>query len=97
MYKLKSLPAFTLWLESLEDKVIKAAVLGRLRRIELGLKGDSKSVGNGVSELRIHVGEGWRIYFTERHGKIIVLLVGGSKGTQAKDIKKAKELASMLD
>ncbi len=97
MYRLKSLPSFNLWLASLEDKMVKAAILGRLRRIELGLKGDTNIVGDGVSELRIHVGAGWRIYYTEKHGKIIVLLAGGSKKTQAKDIEKAKALASTLE
>ncbi len=97
MFVLKSLPAFNDWFESLEDKIVRGAVLGRLRRIELGLKGDAKSVGDGVYELRIHVGAGWRVYFLERNNKIIVLLAGGSKRTQAKDIKKAKELASEIE
>lgn len=97
MFKLKSLPTFTDWLESLEDKIVKGAILGRLRRIELGLKGDTKSVGDGICELRIPVGAGWRVYFTERKGEIIVLLAGGNKRTQATDIRKAKVLASSIE
>ncbi len=59
--------------------------------------GDVASIGDGVSELRIHVGAGWRLYFTKRGTQIVVLLVGGSKRTQTKDIKRAKALAALLD
>jgi putative addiction module killer protein len=58
--------------------------------------GDVEPVGEGVSELRIHVGAGWRIYFTKRGEQIVVLLIGGSKKTQSRDIKKAKTLAATL-
>ncbi|MCZ8016488.1 MAG: type II toxin-antitoxin system RelE/ParE family toxin [Limnobacter sp.] len=70
--------------------MVKAAILARLRRIELGLKGDAKIVGHGVTELRIHVGAGWRVYYTERHGKIIVLLAGGSKKNSSQRHRKGQ-------
>jgi len=72
-------------------------VLAKIKRLELGLTGDVVPVGDGVSELRIHVGAGWRIYFTHRGTQIVVLLIGGSKRTQKRDIKRAKALAASLD
>jgi len=69
----------------------------RIKRLALGLMGDVASAGDGVSELRIHVGAGWRVYFVQRGAQVIVLLGGGSKRTQKTDIKRAKALASRLD
>ena len=72
-------------------------MLGRIKRLALGLMGDVSPVGDGVSELRIHVGAGWRVYFVQHVVQLIVLLAGGSRRTQKADIKRAKLLASRLD
>ena len=97
MYSIKPLPEFGAWLDSLTDAKVRSTVVARIRRLALGLMGDVEPVGDGVSELRIHVGAGWRVYFVRRGAQIIVLLAGGSKRTQKADIKRAKVLASLLD
>ena len=68
----------------------------RIKRLSFGLLGDFKAIGDGVIELRIDFGAGWRLYYTQRGAEIIVLLAGGSKRTQKKDIKRAKALALLL-
>ncbi len=97
MFTLKPLPEFTRWLDGLSDVTVRGAVIARLKRLERGLSGDVETVGEGVSELRIHLGAGWRIYFTQRGQQLIVLLAGGSKRTQKNDIKRAKVLTALLD
>lgn len=82
---------FTKWLKSIKDKRVIAQIQNRLERVSLGHYGDCKSVGNGVYELRIHYSPGYRLYFSEHEDIIVLILVGGTKGTQAKDILKAKE------
>ena len=89
-------PQFQSWLENLKDPRAYARIETRLFRLALGLLGDFKSVGNGVSELRIDYGPGYRVYFTRRGGKLFILLVGGDKSTQARDIRLAIELAESL-
>lgn len=78
------------WLDRLRDKTAKAAIIRRIIRIELGDLSDHKRVGGGVSELRIHVGPGYRVYFGMLGDTVIVLLLAGSKGTQEKDLERAK-------
>jgi putative addiction module killer protein len=97
MFTVKSLPEFTAWHDGLTDAMVRSVVAARIKRLGLGLMGDVESVGENVSELRIHLGAGWRVYFTQRGSKIIVLLAGGSKRTQKNDIKRAKVLAGLLD
>ncbi|HBB16133.1 MAG TPA: addiction module killer protein [Syntrophus sp. (in: bacteria)] len=97
MFSIKPLPEFTEWLDGLSDASVRGVVAARIKRLERGLMGDVEPVGDGVSELRIHFGAGWRIYFVQRGVQLIVLLVGGSKRTQKADIKRAKALAALLD
>ena len=97
MFSIRPLPEFTDWLNRLPDPAVRGVVVARIKRLELGLMGDAAPVGQGVSELRIHVGAGWRLYFAQRGALLIVLLAGGSKRTQKTDIKRAKLLASLLD
>jgi putative addiction module killer protein len=97
MRSIKTFPEFTAWLDGLTDESVRGVIAARIKRLALGLTGDVEPVGEGVSELRIHLGAGWRIYFTQRGKEVIVLLAGGSKRTQKADIKRAKALASRLD
>ena len=97
MFSIKPLPEFTKWLDGLSDAVVRGVVVARIKRLERGLMGAVEPVGEGLSELRIHFGAGWRVYFVRRGAQLIVLLAGGSKRTQKADIKRAKSLAALLD
>lgn len=97
MLSIRPLPEFTAWLDGLSDAAVRGVVVARIKRLALGLMGDVAPAGEGVSELRIHVGAGWRVYFVQRGAQVIVLLAGGSKRTQKADIKRARVLASRLD
>jgi putative addiction module killer protein len=80
----------------LNDSRVRGAVAERIKRLAFGLLDDFKAVGDGVIEIRIDLGAGWRLYYTKCGAQIIVLLVGGSKRTQKKDIQRAKALAALL-
>lgn len=82
---------FDEWFESIRETGTKAKILTRLDRLKMGNFGDCKALGDGISELRIHYSPGLRIYYTKRGLKIILLLTGGDKSFQSKDIMKAKE------
>ena len=97
MFTVKALPEFTAWLDQLTDAAIRGVLVSRIKRLERGLFGDVEPVGDGVSELRIHIGAGWRVYFAQRGSRVVVLLAGGSKRTQRSDIRRAKALAALLD
>jgi len=84
------------WFEKLRDPQARARILVRVRRLSLGNPGDVRSVGDGVSEMRIDYGPGYRVYFTWQGDVIVVLLIGGDKRTQQRDIEKAKTLAKQL-
>jgi len=81
---------FTEWLESIKDRVTQARIRRRLRRIELDNLGDHRSVGEGVFELRLHFGPGYRIYYAHVGDEVILLLAGGDKSAQSPDIQRAK-------
>lgn len=84
---------FADWFDGLRDREARARITVRIRRLSLGNPGDVKSVGGGVSELRIDYGPGYRLYFTRKGTAIVVLLCGGDKRTQDRDIMRAQELA----
>ncbi len=83
---------FTEWLAAVRDKIAAARIRVRLRQVEAGNFGDSEAVGEGVIELRIHVGAGYRVYCGRHGNTVVMLLCGGDKRTQARDIRRAKEL-----
>ena len=84
------------WFNRLRDNLVKTRIAVRIRRMQLGNVGDAKSVGDGVFEVRFDFGPGYRVYYTEREGEIIVLLAGGDKSSQKQDIEKAKQLAATI-
>jgi len=83
---------FLEWYGSLRDKVTKLRIRGRLDRLELGNFGDTQSVGDGVYELRLHFGSGYRVYFTRVEDYLVILIGGGDKSSQQRDITKAQEI-----
>ena len=87
---------FETWLKKLRDQRAKAAIVSRIERIEYGNFGDYRSVGDGVSELRINVGKGYRAYYTIRRNTEVILLCGGDKSSQQRDIELAQQMATEL-
>lgn len=96
MTTLLTTDTYSAWFTGLRDAQAKARINARLRRAELGNFGDCEPVGEGVSEMRIHYGPGYRVYFVQRGLELVILLAGGDKSTQAKDIKAALKLAREL-
>jgi putative addiction module killer protein len=96
MIEIRETDTFKKWFSSLKDKRAKARIDVRIKRVSLGNFGDVETVGNGVVELRIDYGAGYRVYFVNRGNVIVILLCGGDKSTQSKDIQKAHDLAQRL-
>ncbi len=96
MVEIRQTDEFARWFAKLRDREARARILVRVRRLSLGNPGDVAPVGEGVSEMRIDYGPGYRIYFKQLGDALVVLLIGGDKRTQKRDIEKAKELAKYL-
>ncbi|MBJ7402703.1 MAG: type II toxin-antitoxin system RelE/ParE family toxin [Bradyrhizobium sp.] len=96
MVEVRQTGHFSEWLERLKDANAVARITVRIRRMEMGNPGDSKSVGRNVREMRIDYGPGYRIYYVQRGAQIVILLCGGDKGTERRDIKLAEQLAETL-
>ena len=97
MIEIRETAAYASWFAGLVDERARAKVLVRLRRLSLGNPGDARPVGRGVSELRIDWGAGLRVYFVSRGEAVVVLLGGGDKRTQARDIQQALDVARRLE
>lgn len=96
MVKILRTAEFDSWLDSLKDRLAKSSVQARIDRMAKGNAGDVKPVGEGVSEMRIHAGAGYRVYFTRVGTTIVLLLCGGAKSSQNRDIEQALEMARIL-
>ena len=96
MIEVRQTEEYSDWFANLRDKQARARINTRIRRLSLGNPGDVKPVGEGVSELRIDYGPGYRVYFLQRGREVVILLAGGDKHTQQKDIQTALELVRNL-
>lgn len=97
MLEVRQTPEFEAWLDGLSDQMAAARIAARIVRLRNGLLGDVKPVGGGISELRVDHGPGYRVYFVQRGAVLIVLLCGGDKRTQERDIARAKAMAAQLE
>ncbi len=96
-YEITATEIFGEWLETLKDSVVRRRIAKRLLRVEEGNFGDYKALGDGLYELRFFFGAGFRVYYTFHGHQIVLLLSGGDKSTQTKDIEKARELLNLLE
>lgn len=97
MLTVRTLPQFDAWLDSLRDGPTRQRLVAWLRKAQMGNLGDVKAVGHSVYEMREHFGPGWRMYYARRGRQVIVMLGGGEKSSQAKDIARALRLAALLE
>jgi putative addiction module killer protein len=88
---------FKNWIRSVKDRIAQSIIIARIRRISVRNFGDSKPVGDGIFELRIDYGPGFRVYFAQREQEIVILLCGGDKSTQSRDIETAKWIAKNIE
>ena len=95
--KIRWTPTFKLWITGIRDVSTRVRLIRRLRKLQRGLYGDIESVGSGVFELREFFGPGWRMYYLERDENVVVMLAGGNKASQVKDIAAAKALALTIE
>ncbi|MBU4319874.1 MAG: type II toxin-antitoxin system RelE/ParE family toxin [Nitrospinae bacterium] len=93
MVTIRETKIYSRWFAALRDRKARARIQTRIDRLQLGILGDVKPVGEGISELRIDYGPGYRVYFVQRGKELVILLAGGDKSTQDKDIKTALDLA----
>jgi len=91
--EIRETETFSDWLRALRDAQARARIAARVRRLAFGNPGDVRPIGEGVSELRIHYGPGYRVYYVQRGAVLIILLCGGDKSTQGRDIEETKRLA----
>ncbi len=96
MIEIRKTDIFSKWLNGLQDIRARARIMVRIERLSRGNPGDVKPVGEGVSELRVNYGPGYRIYYQQKGKKLMILLAGGDKRTQSKDIKTAQRLSRNL-
>ncbi|MBZ9600779.1 type II toxin-antitoxin system RelE/ParE family toxin [Phyllobacterium chamaecytisi] len=96
MPEVRQSDVYSTWFSKLKDQNAQSRILVRLRRLELGNQGDVRAVGEGVSEIRVNYGPGYRVYYINRGNTVIILLCGGDKSTQDDDIKTAKQMASEI-
>lgn len=97
MLEIREPEGFSDWLQTVKDARTKAKIAARIRRLSFGNAGDVAPIGSGLSELRLHHGPGYRIYFVRHGSTLIILLGGGTKRTQSKDIAKAQSMAAELE
>ena len=97
MIRILQTETFRRWLRGLRDRQAVRRIVARLDVVTAGHFGDVRQVGGGVSELRIDYGPGYRLYFTRRRAEVVVLLCGGDKGSQGRDIERAKRIAAELE
>lgn len=97
MIEIRKTEIFTKWFEGLKDRQAKARIQARIDRVQMGNFGDVAPVGEGISELRIFYGPGYRVYFIKRGVAVVILLSGGDKSSQTSDIVRAKEIVKQLE